>query len=107
MKQKKKNKVIFLVYQDCYKCEWRKAWFEDQQDFATKNHIIIEPLSYLKAEGKELIFAAKEAGYPSMPFFTDGEEFSYSVRNFVKRKKEAKKDEALNEPTEEVTSPES
>lgn len=95
------SKTLFLVYQDCYKCGDRKVWFEDQQEFAKRRHIKIEPLSYLKAEGKELIFAAQEAGYPSMPFFTDGEEFGYSVRNFVKRKKEAKKDEALDEPIRE------
>lgn len=95
-------KTVFLVYQDCYKCEGRKVWFQDQEDFAKKHRIRIEPLSYLKEEGRELIFAAKEAGYNRMPFFTDGETLGYSVRNFVKSgerlKKHKKKEEVKDEP---------
>ncbi len=81
------SKTLFLVYQDCYKCEGRKVWFEDQEDFAAKNNIKIEPLSYLKKEGRELILAARDEGWTGMPFFTDGEEFGGSVRSFVKSRK--------------------
>lgn len=96
------SKLLYLVYQDCYKCEGRKVWFEDQEDFARKHHIKIQPLSYITEEAKELIKLAKEAGYSSMLFFTDGEEFGYSVRNFVKSKERKQKGKMTHEPEEEA-----
>ncbi len=97
-------KTLFLVYQDCYKCDGRKVWFEDQQEFAKKHHIEIEPVSYLTKEGKELILAATEAKFPSMPFYTDGKSFGASLRSFVLKdgKRRSKKEEVMDEPEKET-----
>lgn len=76
-----KCKEIIAVYQDCVLCgdKGRKKIAE----CATKG-VLIRKVGFTTPEGKDLIHkAVLEHKIGSMPFFTDGENFSTSLDDFV------------------------
>lgn len=104
------HKEVICVYQDCVLCGDRG---KKVQEFAVKSKISIRKVGFTTPEGRHLIHEAVfKHKMGSMPFFTDGEMFSYSLRDFVKneqvktkrksasrKKRKAKKVEAKDEST--------
>lgn len=74
-------KEIICVYQDCVLCgdrgkKLKKLIFE--------KNLNVRKVSFASDEGRELIYKGlMEQGIGSMPFFTDGEKFSYHLDDFV------------------------
>lgn len=81
------RKTVYLVYQDCAVCGARKEWGEAQLKLADKLKFNIVKKPFYHKDSKELIRKAVfEKGIGSMPFFTDGEKFSYDLSDFVDKK---------------------
>lgn len=76
------DREIICVYQDCVMCgdrgkKLKKLIFDESLN--------VRKVSFASDEGKALIHEAVfKHGIGSMPFFTDGETFSYKLEDFVK-----------------------
>lgn len=99
------SKEIVAVFQDCVLCgdKGRKKIAE-----LAKKGVIIRKAGFTTPEGKELIRqAVLDHKIGSMPFFTDGERFSTSLDDFVKKpaakvEKPAKKSKKLTKESKDV-----
>lgn len=82
-------KEVVCVYQDCYLCGDRGR---RQKEAALKAGVHIRKAGFTTKEGKALIHeAVLKHGMGSLPFFTDGEKFSYKLEDFFPKKKVVKK----------------
>lgn len=85
-------KKVWLIYQDCFNCEEKAQWFEEQINIAKKNRLRIDPKPHHIAGIKDIILKAREVGLEStLLFYTDGERFGYDIREFIKPTKSVKK----------------
>ena len=85
------SKEIICVYQDCALCGDRGKKIKK---LIFDKHLNVRKVSFVTDEGKNLIHEAVfNHGIGSMPFFTDGEKFSYDLEDFVVKrvKKDTKK----------------
>lgn len=81
--ESKMSKQIIAVYQDCVLCgdKGRKKVAE----LAAKG-IIIRKVGFTTAEGKDLIHKAVfEHKIGTMPFFTDGENFTNTLNELIEK----------------------
>lgn len=78
---------ILLIYQDCPLCGARKEWGDKQLQIADTHGLEIVKTPFYKTGSKDLIMKALENGIKKMPFFTDGEKFSYDLSDFVEKPK--------------------
>lgn len=75
------GKEIVCVYQDCILCGDRG---KKLKKIAIDANLNVRKVSFASEEGKNLIHdAVFNHGIGSMPFFTDGEKFSYNLEDFV------------------------
>ena len=74
-----------LVYQDCPMCGSRKNWGEKQTKIADDHGFEIVNTPFYKTGVDGLIKRATEFGIGRLPFFTDGQKFSYSLEDFVEK----------------------
>ena len=78
------NKEIVCVYQDCPLCGSRG---NTVLDLATSNGVAIRKVSFASDEGKYLIYKARtKHKICTMPFFTDGEQFSTNLEEFFQKR---------------------
>lgn len=99
-----KSKEIIVVYQDCVLCGDRGR--KKRQNLLKKG-LNIRKVSVFSREGAELSkIAVFEKGLGALPFYTDGEKFSYKAEDFIKKPvteqkpkkvKEKKEDESVSE----------
>jgi len=82
-------KEIICVYQDCVLCGDRGKKIKQ---FIENKKINIKKVSFASDEGKDLINKAVfEHDIKTMPFYTDGENFSTSIEDFAKKPKNKKR----------------
>lgn len=97
------SKEVFLVFQDCPYCAPREKWGEEQKRVAAENSIHVVPTHFNTPGVDGLITKAMSRGINSLPFFTDGERFSYNLIDFTNRKpKAAKQEDAPAEAPQET-----
>lgn len=90
-------KTLVCVYQDCYLCGDRGR---RQKELCIKEGINLRKVGFTTEEGRKLIHEAVKHHMGSMPFFTDGEKFSYKLSDFIpKPAKSGKK--SRKKPTSE------
>lgn len=77
------SKEVLLIFQDCPFCGDREEWGRQQTKIANDNGIIIKETSYKLPGVKGIIQNAISRGVDLMPFFTDGEKYSYNLQDFV------------------------
>lgn len=77
------TKEVTLVFQDCPYCAPREEWGKEQTRIAKENGIKVNPAHFSAPGVKGLILKAQSRGVSALPFFTDGEKFSYNLRDFV------------------------
>lgn len=84
------NKMITVVYQDCPLCGDRGRTVKE---IVAKKGVRLHKVSFASDEGSHLIRTAVfEKGMERLPFYTDGERFSYDIEDLLKpAKKTAKK----------------
>lgn len=75
------KKQIMLVYQDCPTCGAREGWGEAQTKVADAHGMEIVKVPFYKEGIGELIWKACKSGM-TLPFFTDGENFSKDIIDF-------------------------
>ncbi len=92
------SKEVLLVFQDCPYCAPREAWGKEQTKVAQENGIKVLPTHFNTPGAKGLILKAESRGVDAMPFFTDGERFSYNLIDFVDGKPKDSKTEEAAEP---------
>ncbi len=80
------SKEVLLIYQDCPYCAPREEWGKEQTRVARENGIKVTPVHFNTLGAKGLIAQAVSRGVEAMPFFTDGERFSYKLIDFVENK---------------------
>lgn len=80
-----KRKEITLIYQDCAMCGVHEAWGKVQLQLADKLRFKIREMPFSHPDAGDLIWKAIEAGVTRMPFFTDGEKFSYTLEDFTEK----------------------
>lgn len=85
------SKKIMLIYQDCPMCGSRSNWGKKQTEIADTHGLEIVKTPFYKTGVKGLISKAVESGMGRLPFFTDGERFSYSIEDFVEKPKPKRK----------------
>lgn len=74
---------IICVYQDCAMCGDRGRKLKK---IIIDNKLNIRKVSFASDEGKNLIHEAViNHGIGSMPFFTNGEKYSYNLEDFVEK----------------------
>lgn len=82
-------KEIIVVYQDCVLCGDRG---EKRRQYLARKGLNIRKVSAFSDEGSEL---AKKAVFEykmeSLPFYTDGEKFSYHAETFLKTEESPKR----------------
>lgn len=82
------NKKITVVFQDCPLCGDRGKAIKK---IVAEKGIRLHKVSFASDEGRALINEAVfEKGIKTMPFFTDGKEFTIDINDLVKRKKTKK-----------------
>jgi hypothetical protein len=82
------NKKITVVFQDCPLCGDRGKAIKK---IVAEKGIRLHKVSFASDEGRALINEAVfEKGIKTMPFFTDGKEFTTNINDLVKRKKTKK-----------------
>lgn len=82
------NKKITVVFQDCPLCGDRGKAIKK---IVAEKGIRLHKVSFASDEGRALINEAVfEKGIKTMPFFTDGKEFTTDINDLVKRKKTKK-----------------
>lgn len=82
------NKKITVVFQDCPLCGDRGKVLKK---IVAEKGIRLHKVSFASDEGRALINEAVfEKGIKTMPFFTDGKEFTTDINDLVKRKKTKK-----------------
>lgn len=98
-------KEIIAVYQDCVLCGDRGR---KKAAFIAKRGIKLRKVSAFSDEGEKLVHEAVfEHKIKGLPFYTDGEKFSYHIESFFEskkapektkksKKKEVKKDESVS-----------
>lgn len=77
------SKEVLLIFQDCPFCGEREEWGRKSMKIAQENGIILKETSFKLPGAKGLIQNAISRGVDHMPFFTDGEKFSYNLQDFV------------------------
>lgn len=83
------NKKITVVYQDCPLCGDRGKALKK---IVAEKGIRLHKVSFASDEGRALINEAVfKKGIKTMPFYTDGKEFSTDIKDLLTRKKKAKK----------------
>lgn len=83
------NKKITVVYQDCPLCGDRG---KSLKKIVAEKGIRLHKVSFASDEGRRLINEAVfEKGIKTMPFFTDGKDFTTDIKELLTRKKKAKK----------------
>lgn len=80
-----KRREITLIYQDCATCGSREAWGKVQLELADKLRFKIREMPFSHPDAGELIVKAVDQGIGKMPFYTDGEKFSYTLEDFVEK----------------------
>lgn len=80
------RKELFIVFQDCYKCGPNAHWADMQHYYADTLGFKLTKKMFVMPGAKELIQEAAKKGY-RLPFITDGENFAYSVKDFVEKEK--------------------
>lgn len=85
------KKQIMLIYQDCPMCGAREGWGKAQTKIADTYGFEIVKTPFYKTGVKGLIMSALEHGIGRMPFFTDGEKFSYNLEDFIEKPKTKQK----------------
>lgn len=78
------SKEVLLIYQDCPYCHDNEKWGAKQEELARQNGITIRKIRYNFPGAKGLINKGKNNGAATLPFFTDGETFGYSIKLFIK-----------------------
>lgn len=78
------SKEIKLVYQDCAFCHGRESYGEKQMEIARREGFSIKRLAFNDFGAPGLIKQAVSRGIDRLPFFTDGQRFSYDLNDFVK-----------------------
>lgn len=83
------DKNIICVYQDCPMCGARG---QRLKKFIASEGLNVQKISFASNQGKDLCHKAVfEHGIKSMPFFTDGDRFSNSIKDFVQKCEKPKK----------------
>ena len=78
------SKEIIVVYQDCVLCGNRG---EKKRQYLAKKGLNIRKVSAFSSEGEKLVHKAVfNHKMGSLPFYTDGERFSYHVETFLEKK---------------------
>ena len=100
------KKIIYMVYQDCALCGDKGKIREAKIQKVTKKGWKVVKLSFATEMAKGFIHdAVLNHKIGSMPFYTDGEKFSYDINDIVaqpkkkstKRKRVSKKAEVVEE----------
>lgn len=82
------NKKITVVYQDCPLCGDRGKALKK---VVAEKGVRLHKVSFASDEGRELINEAVfEKGIKTMPFFTDGKDFTTDIKELLTRKKTKK-----------------
>lgn len=90
------SKEIICVYQDCPLCGDKG---KITKKIITKHNLSLRKVTFASDEGKELIHkAVMEHNIGTMPFYTNGKNFSTNIEDFITKKvtstkKTAKKNE--------------
>lgn len=78
-------KEIICVYQDCVMCGDKG---KKLKQFAENKKLNIRKVSFASEEGKDLIHEAVFIhNVKTMPFYTDGKQFSSNIEDFTKKSK--------------------
>lgn len=94
------KKTIYLVYQDCALCGDRGRVRKIKIEKVVAKGYKVEKLPFTNIKAKEYIHeAVMNHHIGSMPFYTDGEKFSYNIEDIIARpkRKRAKKVEKQEE----------
>ena len=77
------DKEIICVYQDCILCGDRG---KKHKKLILDHQLNVRKVSFASEEGKNLIHeAVLNHGIGSMPFFTDGNKYTYHLEDFVQK----------------------
>ena len=83
------NKQITVVYQDCPLCGDRG---KEVKKIVAEKGVRLHKVTFASDEGRKLINQAVfEKGIKTMPFYTDGVNFTTDIKELLVNKKKAKK----------------